>query len=132
VGDRLPAATAEYGIVGFCWGGTVAFDHAAASTEVGASVVFYGSSPGEAALGSVRAPVLGLYGENDARVNVTIEPAARTLADLGRTFEHEIYAGAGHGFLRAQDGQGGANLEATRQAWPRTLQWFRTHLTPNR
>ncbi|MGH7711256.1 MAG: dienelactone hydrolase family protein, partial [Gemmatimonadaceae bacterium] len=36
--------------------------------------------------------------------------------------------GAGHGFLRQQDGADGANMNATKQAWPRTVQFFRKHL----
>jgi dienelactone hydrolase len=47
---------------------------------------------------------------------------------LRKTYEHETYARAGHGFLRAQDGRDGANLEATKRAWPRTVAWFRQHL----
>ncbi len=126
----LPAAAPSHGIIGFCWGGTVAFEHAASGAGAGASVVFYGTSPADSLLLRIGPPVLGLYGENDARVNATIAPAAATLAGIGRTFEHEIYPGAGHGFLRAQDGQDGANLQATRGAWPRTLQWLRTNLSP--
>jgi carboxymethylenebutenolidase len=127
----LPAALPAHGIIGFCWGGTVAFEHAASGAGAGASVVFYGTSPSEELLRRVATPVLGLYGENDARVNATIAPAEATLLSLGRTFAHTIYPGAGHGFLRAQDGQDGANLAATRAAWPRTLHWLRTHLEPN-
>lgn len=126
----LPAALPSYGIVGFCWGGTVAFEHAAAAPALGAAVVYYGTSPDQDALTRVQAPVLGLYGENDARVNVTIEPAEAVLAARGGIFQKEIYPGAGHGFLRAQDGQDGANLAATTRAWPRTLEWFRRHLVP--
>jgi carboxymethylenebutenolidase len=124
----LPAALPRYGIVGFCWGGTVAFEHAASDPSLGASVVYYGTSPAESTLVRVSAPILGLYGENDARVNVTIEPASTFLSGIGRTFDHEIYPGAGHGFLRAQDAQDGANRAATVLAWPRTLDWFRRHL----
>jgi dienelactone hydrolase len=47
---------------------------------------------------------------------------------LGKTFEHYMYEGAGHGFLRAQDGKGGANIAATRQAWPATIAFLRRHL----
>ncbi len=47
---------------------------------------------------------------------------------LGRTYEVHVYDGAGHGFLRAQDGRHGANLEATRQAWPRVVAFLRRHL----
>ncbi len=124
----LPAARQSYGIVGFCWGGTVSFNHAVHSPRLGASVVYYGSSPATASLASVRAPVLGLYGGDDARVNATIPPADSALRALGRSFEHELYPGAGHGFLRQQTGRDGANMEATRSAWPRTVAFFRRHL----
>jgi carboxymethylenebutenolidase len=127
-GMALPAAARSYGIVGFCWGGSASFAHAVHAPGLGASVVYYGTSPPTDALGSVRAPVLGLYGGDDARVNATIEPAATALQALGRTYEHEIYPGAGHGFLRQQDGREGANLSASRAAWQRTTAWFREHL----
>jgi carboxymethylenebutenolidase len=127
-GMSLPAAQRSYGIVGYCWGGTVAYEHAIRSPGLGASVVYYGTSPDASLMASIRAPVLGLYGENDERVNATIAPALEAMQRLGRRFEHEIYAGAGHGFLRAKDGQGGANLAATEAAWPRTIEWFRENL----
>lgn len=127
-GMALPAATEQYGIVGFCWGGSTSFAHAVHAPELDAAVVYYGSSPESAALDSVQAPVLGLYGSQDERVNSTIERAATTLAAAGKTFEQEIYPGAGHGFLRQQSGQDGANLEASRGAWHRTIAWFREHL----
>ncbi len=124
----LPAALPRYGIVGFCWGGSVSFEHAVRSAKLGASVVYYGSSPASASLASVSAPVLGLYGGNDARVNASIPPADSAMKALNKTFTHHIYPGAGHGFLRQQAGQEGANMTATQQAWPATLAWFRRHL----
>lgn len=127
-GMRLPAATDRYGIVGFCWGGSTSFAHATRVPDLGASVVYYGSSPSEEALADVRAPVLGLYGGDDARVNATIPRADSTLTALGRTYEPNIYRGAGHGFLRQQDGREGANRAAAEQAWPATVRWFRRHL----
>ena len=80
------------------------------------------------ALASVRAPVLGLYGSEDERVNSTIQAAVDALESDGLTFEREIYPGAGHGFLRQQGGQEGANLAASRAAWQRTVDWFRQNL----
>jgi carboxymethylenebutenolidase len=127
-GMSLPAAQKKYGIVGFCWGGGVSFAHAVHSPSLGASVVYYGVSPATASLESVRAPVLGLYGGNDARVDATIPPADSALRALGRTYEHTIYPGAGHGFLRQQSGMDGANLAAARGAWPATVAWFRKYL----
>lgn len=129
-GAALPAAQGgRWGIVGFCWGGQTSFAHAVtAPAGLGAAVVYYGASPKPAELASVRAPVLGLYGGNDARVNATIPAADSALRALGRTFVPVVYEGAGHGFLRQQGGQNGANLAASRQAWPRTVGWFRQHL----
>jgi carboxymethylenebutenolidase len=127
-GTALPAALPRYGIVGFCWGGGVSFAHAVHSPALGASVVYYGVSPPSDQLAAVRAPVLGFYGENDARVNTTIPPADSALKAQGKTYEHHIMPGAGHGFLRAQTAQGGANLAATKEAWPLTIGWFRRYL----
>ena len=127
-GMSLPAAEKKYGIVGFCWGGGVSFAHAVHSPSLGASVVYYGVSPPTADLASIHAPVLGLYGGSDARVDATIPPADTAMRALGRTYEHVAYAGAGHGFLRQQSGMDGANLVAARAAWPATVAWFRKYL----
>lgn len=124
----LPAATPRYGVVGFCWGGGVSFAHAVHSPTLGAAVVYYGTSPPSADLANVRAPVLGLYGENDARVDATIPPADSAMRALGKSYTHEIFPGAGHGFLRAQDQMNGANLAAAKRAWPMTVQFFRSNL----
>ena len=127
-GMSLPAAEKKYGIVGFCWGGGVSFAHAVHSPSLGASVVYYGVSPPTADLSSVRAPVLGLYAGEDARVDATIPSADSALRTLGRTYSPNVYPGAGHGFLRQQTGMNGANMTATRAAWPATISWFRKYL----
>lgn len=127
-GMSLPSASKRYGIVGFCRGGDFSFAHAAHSPSLGASVVYYGSSPSRDQLGMVRAPVLGLYGGSDARVDATIPLADSVLLPLGRTYVHNIYEGAGHGFLRQQTAMDGANMKATQQAWPATIAWFHKYL----
>ena len=127
-GMALPAAQPRYGIVGYCWGGGTSFAHATHSPSLGASVVYYGTSPPAERLSSVKAPVLGLYGGNDARVNATIPPADSAMRALGKTYAHHIYDGAGHGFLRQQSGANGANMTATQQAWPATIAWFKRYL----
>ena len=124
----LPAALPKYGIVGFCWGGGASFDHAVHSPTLGASVVYYGPSPAPGNLASVKAPVLGLYGGTDARIAATIPAADSTMKAMKKTYTHYTYEGAGHGFLRQQSGQSGANLTATQQAWPATISWFRRYL----
>ncbi len=125
---RLPAANGKLATMGFCWGGAKSFAYAAADPAPAAAVVFYGSSPDSAALPGVKAPVLGHYGGDDARVNATIAPAQAALRKLGRRYEAHVYEGAGHGFLRAQELREGANLRATQQAWPRTLAFLRKYL----
>jgi carboxymethylenebutenolidase len=127
-GTSLPSALPQYGVVGFCWGGGVSFEHATHSPSLGAAVVYYGVSPQTEKLSMVRAPVLGLYGANDARVDATIPPADSALRTLGKTYSHTLFEGAGHGFLRQQTGMNGANMTATQQAWPATIAWFRRYL----
>jgi carboxymethylenebutenolidase len=127
-GMRLPAAAPHYGIVGFCWGGTAAFTHAIEAEGLGAAVVYYGSSPATERLHRIQAPVLGLYGQDDARVNATVPDAEAEMRRLGRWFQAHFLDGAGHGFLRQQEGREGANLAASRAAWPLTVSFFREHL----
>jgi carboxymethylenebutenolidase len=123
-----PSANGRLGTVGFCWGGARSFEYAAASPAPDAAVVYYGTSPDSATLARVGAPVLGLYGGDDARVNATIEPAKRVLSPLGKRYDAQLFEGAGHGFLRQQSGREGANLKATSAAWPRTLSFLREKL----
>jgi carboxymethylenebutenolidase len=125
---KLPAANGKTATIGFCWGGTTSFAYAAAQPGVNAAVVYYGTSPNAADLARIKAPVLGHYGGDDARVDVTIPPAEAEMKKLGKTYEPHIYEGAGHGFLRAQEDREGANLRATRQAWPRTVSFLRDQL----
>ncbi len=126
---KLPAANGKSGTVGFCWGGSVSFAYATAQPNLNAAVVFYGTAPSDSSkLTSIKAPVLGNYGGDDARVNATIDPTDAEMKKLSKKYEHYIYEGAGHGFLRAQSGKDGANLKATQQAWPRTVEFLRLHL----
>jgi carboxymethylenebutenolidase len=125
-GMKLPAASGKTGTIGFCWGGGTSFAYAVAQPGLNAAVVYYGTSPSDAAaFGKINAPVQGHYGGNDARVNATIEPAKKAMADGGKKYDPHIYDGAGHGFLRQQDGQNGANLKATEQAWPATVKFLK-------
>ena len=123
----IPSGNGKLGTVGFCWGGGASFNYAIDQPALDAAVVYYGSSPtDDRPYADATAPVLGLYGGNDERVNATIPDAETGMT--GKLFEAVIYDGAGHGFLRAQERQEGANLAASEQAWPRTLEFFREHL----
>jgi len=123
----LPAANGRSATVGFCWGGSRSFAYGTTQPGLDAVVVFYGSAPDASALARLEAPVLGLYGGDDARVVATIEPAAAEIRRLGKSYEYEVYEGAGHGFLRQLSGREGANLRAARKAWPRAIAFLREH-----
>jgi len=133
-GRKLPASNGKTGVVGFCWGGARTFGYAAAQPALNAAVVYYGDAPGasdgtiEAQLATVKAPVLGLYAGNDARINTTVPPTEAAMKKLGRSYAVHTYDGAGHGFMGNQAGAGGANLKAAQAAWPVTVQFFTKNL----
>jgi carboxymethylenebutenolidase len=106
----------------------MSFDYATEQPGLGAAVVYYGTSPATESLARIKAPVLGLYGGNDARVTATVAPAAAEMQRLGKRYEAAVYPGAGHAFLRQQTGQNGANMAATEKAWPRTISFLKQAL----
>ncbi len=121
-----PDAADATASIGFCWGRATSFAYAAAQPALRAAVVYYGAAP--ETLAAIGAPVLGLYGGNDARVNATIDPTRAAMQKLGKRYEPHVFEGAGHGFLRAQGGQEGANRRAAEQAWPLTITFLRSTL----
>jgi carboxymethylenebutenolidase len=125
---NLPAAADKFASIGFCWGGSSSFLYATAQPHLSAAVVYYGGAPDAEALARIEAPVLGLYGGDDARVNATIAPADEEMKRLGKRYEFGIYDGAGHGFLRNQEDRDGANMSATKEAWPRTIAFLKAEL----
>lgn len=137
-GMSLPSAQRVYGTVGYCWGGQRSFAHAVESPpDLKGSVVFYGQSPSFADMSRIKVPVLGFYGSMDARQTLNVPPTDSAMKSLGKSYEGQVYAGASHGFLRAQgdlaqDGSAppsaAPNVAATADAWPRTIAFFRKNL----
>ncbi len=126
---KLPTATEKVGTVGFCWGGGMSFGYAIHQPALNAAVVYYGSNPSDAAaLGKIQAAVQGHFGGNDARVTSTVAPCEELMKKAGKPYEAHVYDGAGHGFLRQQTGQDGANAKAAESAWTATVAFFREHL----
>jgi len=60
----------------------------------------------------------------DARVNTTIPDAEAELKQLDKSYTYELFEGDGHAFLRNQKGQDGANLNAAKKAWPKTIEFL--------
>jgi carboxymethylenebutenolidase len=126
----IPTANGKLGTVGFCWGGGTSFLYALKQPALNAAVSYYGPMPSDAAAyATAKAPVLGLYGGNDNRVNANIELAKAELAKAKAVYEPHIFEGAGHGFLRQQAGgaQAPGNMKATEQAWPLTIEFLKKH-----
>jgi carboxymethylenebutenolidase len=126
----IPSANGKLGTVGFCWGGGTSFLYALRQPALNAAVSYYGPmSADPAAYTHAKAPVLGLYGGNDIRVNPNIEIAKAEMAKAKAPYEPHIFEGAGHGFLRQQGGGANApgNMKATEQAWPLTIEFLKTH-----
>ena len=126
-----PAAGVTSATMGFCWGGSASFNYATRQPALNAAVVFYGTGPtDEAAIGRIGAPVLGFYGGDDARVTSTVEATSKAMAAKQKSFTSRVYEGAGHGFLRQQDGRDGANLRAAQQSWAESISFLRNRLEP--
>jgi carboxymethylenebutenolidase len=125
-GIKLPRANGKVATVGFCAGGTYSFRFAGEVPEINAAVVFYGTQPSADIMAKIKAPVLGFYGEDDARVTSTVEPTVSAMKQQGKSYEPHIYPHATHGFLEFQDLAG--NPAATSDSWARTIAFLDQHL----
>jgi len=127
-------------VTGFCWGGRIVWLYAAHNPVCRAGVAWYGKlatghgSPQHARpldiARQLHAPVLGLYGGQDA--SIPLEDVSRMQAMLAdgsaasRASRIIVYPQAGHAFYadyrasyRAEDAQAG---------WQQMLAWFEQHL----
>jgi carboxymethylenebutenolidase len=123
---KLPRANGKSGSIGFCAGGGNSFRFAGEVPELNAAVVFYGTPPSEEIMARIKAPVLGFYGENDARVTATVEPAITAMKRLGKSYEPHIYPKTTHSFVYFQDA--GTNADAVADAWPRAVAFLKQNL----
>jgi carboxymethylenebutenolidase len=123
-----PGASDKTATIGFCWGGGASFAYATHQPKLNAAIVYYGTPPKKEQAEKITCPVLGCYGGNDARVTQTVEPTKLMMTELKKEYEPHVYDGAGHGFLRQQDGQNGANKKAAEEAWPSTIEFLRKNL----
>lgn len=127
-GQSLPAATKKFGIIGFCWGGGISFKYATHNPALAASVVNYGVPPAIQDMAAIRAPVYGFYGGSDARITSTVAQTASDMKSAGKSYQYEIFEGAGHAFYRNQAGMNGANLKATQDGWPKVISFLKRQL----
>lgn len=119
---QVPSSNGKTAVIGFCWGGSQSFRFAANSPDLSAALVFYGSPPSdEEQIRSISAPIFGFYGENDQRINATIPKTEEQMQQYDKVYEYEIYAGAGHAFMRRGDDPEGSpeNKKARDESWER-------------
>ncbi|MGH8982700.1 MAG: dienelactone hydrolase family protein [Acidimicrobiia bacterium] len=127
--DELERREPDAGLaaVGFCFGGGMTWQLlAAGEPRLAAAVPFYGPAPADADFSGSDAAVLAIYGELDARVNATRDPAVAALEAAGLTYEVSTFPGADHAFFN--DTGPRYNEAAATEAYAAVLAWFDTHL----
>ncbi len=125
------------GVTGFCMGGRIAWLMAASNSIFKCTVPFYGGNimgnwgPGEtpfAQASNINCPMLFHFGATDG--NPSPEDMVKLdneLTRLGKQHTFHSYAGAGHAFMDYTNPDR-HHKEAADAAWPRTLEFFATHL----
>ena len=118
----------KIGAVGFCMGGGYAQALGLTSSEIGATVMFYGPPVTDAkALATLHGPLQGHFGEKDDGIPAAKVEALRAgLRRAGKPGEVFLYAGAGHAFMN--DARPSYHPDAARQAWARSLAFFQRNL----
>ena len=139
-----PSAAQRYAVIGYCWGGSTVWAYAVNGGIPGYSggVAYYGlpymneKVPNGDSLAKITKPVMLLSGAKDTRIGTAMPAVDSAMKALGKSYVGINYPGAIHGFLRAQDdpkpqrdvAEEQANLAATKDAWPRTLEFLRRNL----
>lgn len=119
---RLSDGGGKVGVVGFCWGGSLAF---LANTRLGLPAVsYYGARTMPFLEERLRAPMLFQFGADDPSTppeDVAAHRAHHPDADI------HVYPGAGHAFNRDVDASH-YREDAARLAWQRTCAFFEHRL----
>lgn len=120
------ASGAKVGVVGYCWGGLLAWRTACLVDGVAAAAPYYGggvTSPAEAGR-TPRCPVLAHFGERDHWIPMDSVRAFEA-AQAAHGVQVHVYA-ADHGFNC--DHRGSYDAQAARLARERTLAFFAQHV----
>lgn len=117
------------GVMGFCMGGGLSLTMSYQGEKVGVSVVFYGGGAPltDEQAAQVKAPLLGMYGEEDHGIPLeTVHANEARLKAHDKPCTFVIYPGAPHAFFN--DERPSFRAEAAADAWQRTINWFTQHL----
>ncbi|HEU4333718.1 MAG TPA: dienelactone hydrolase family protein [Candidatus Eisenbacteria bacterium] len=119
------------GVVGWCMGGRYSIRLAATEPGIRACVMYYGAPITDpAAIKAIQAPVLGNFGAADkGPAPDQVKAFEKALKEAGKQVDFKIYEGAGHAFANINNPWGGYREEAARDAWARTLAFFKRELS---
>ena len=128
------ADTAKLGITGFCWGGRIVWLYAAHNPNLKAGVAWYGRLEGDKdalhpqhpidVVESIKAPILGLYGEDDQGIPVaSVERMRVALKTANKTAEIVLYPKTPHAFYA--DYRPSYRKEQAEDGWRRLQDWFK-------
>jgi carboxymethylenebutenolidase len=113
----------KLGIVGYCFGGTVAWWGATRTTKFAASSCWYGGGIAGTKDEHPHCPVQMHFGEQDASIPMSDVEAVRMAQPKAESY---VYMGAGHGF--GCDERGSFSQPDYELAQQRTLDFFTRHL----
>ncbi len=114
---------ANVGVIGFCYGGTVAW-LSAARLKIEAAVGYYGGNIANFVSEAPQCPVMLHFGADDAHIP---EKAIDSIRNAHPEVPIFVYEDAGHAFNRSQDKKA-FNAVASRLAKQRSLRFFEQHL----
>jgi carboxymethylenebutenolidase len=115
--------TKKLGIVGYCFGGTVAWWGATRTTKFSAASCWYGGGIAGTKDERPHCPVQMHFGEKDASIPMSDVEAVRAAQPKAESY---VYMGAGHGF--GCDERGSYSKPDYEVAQQRTLDFFAKHL----
>ena len=127
---RADVRKGRIGAIGWCMGGMYSLALAAEEPNLAAVVAYYGAPPTDAAaIAKIKAPVLGNYGaEDEGPSPEQVKAFEAAMKKAGKTVDVKIYPGAGHAFANVNNPWGGYREAAAKDAWARTIAFFRKHL----
>ena len=120
---RHVASAGKVGVVGYCWGGFLAWVSATRLSGLSAAVSYYGGGIGTVAEEKPRCPVLMHFGEKDHAIPLTDVEKVRAAHPSG--VEIHVYP-SGHGFNC--DERGSYDPESARVARERSVRFLGEHL----